>query len=108
MTPAFRLRAKHVIHAVGPVWRGGGFGEPEQLANAYRNAMRAAADAGARSIAFPAISTGVYGYPLDDATAIAVAAVRDALRDDAAPERVVFCCFSAEAETAYRRALARE
>ena len=105
VTPGFRLQAKHVIHAVGPIWHGGEAGEPELLASAYREALRAAERRDARSVAFPAISTGVYGYPLDEATSIAVATVRAFLQDHARPERVIFCCFNEPAEAAYRRAL---
>jgi O-acetyl-ADP-ribose deacetylase (regulator of RNase III) len=105
VTPGFRLKAKHVIHAVGPVWHGGQEGEPELLASAYREALGAAEKLAARSVAFPAISTGVYNYPLDAATAIAVATVREFLREHAVPERVIFCCFNEPAEAAYRRAL---
>jgi O-acetyl-ADP-ribose deacetylase (regulator of RNase III) len=105
VTPGFRLKAKHVIHAVGPVWHGGDDGEPELLASAYRQALDAAEKLAARSVAFPAISTGVYGYPLDAATVIAVATVCAFLREHAVPERVIFCCFSEPAEAAYRRAL---
>lgn len=102
ITPGFRLPARYVIHAVGPVWRGGGSGEPERLASAYRRAVSLALDHGARSIAFPAIGTGIYGYPLGPATAIAVESVREA----AAPplERVVFACFGPEVLAAYRAA----
>jgi O-acetyl-ADP-ribose deacetylase (regulator of RNase III) len=105
-TPGFRLKARLVIHAVGPVWQGGGQGEPDKLAGAYRAAMRIAADRGCRSIAFPAISTGIYGYPLAPATRIAVATVREELERPGAPGRVVFACFGPEAVAAYRQALA--
>jgi len=74
-------------------------GEPQLLASAYRHAL------GARSVAFPAISTGVYGYPLDAATSVAVAAVREFLREHAGPKRVIFCCFDERTEAAYRREL---
>jgi O-acetyl-ADP-ribose deacetylase (regulator of RNase III) len=77
-TPGFRLPARWVIHAVGPVWRGGGRGEPDQLAACYRRALEIADDLGARSIAFPAISTGVYGFPPEQAARIAVDTVRSA------------------------------
>jgi O-acetyl-ADP-ribose deacetylase (regulator of RNase III) len=107
VTPGFRLKAKHVIHAVGPVWHGGHGGEPESLASAYRAALQAAKGLGAHSVAFAAISTGVYGYPLEAATAIAVATVRTFLSEHAAPERVIFCCFNEGTEAAYRSALAR-
>jgi O-acetyl-ADP-ribose deacetylase (regulator of RNase III) len=105
-TPGFRLKARLVIHAVGPVWQGGGQGEPDKLAGAYRAAMRIAADRGCRSIAFPAISTGIYGYPLAPATRIAVATVREELERPGAPGRAVFACFGPEAVAAYRQALA--
>lgn len=105
VTPGFRLKAKHVIHAVGPIWNGGHNGEPALLASAYRAALRAAEELGAHDVAFPAISTGVYGYPLDAATTLAVETVTAFLRDHATPERVIFCCFSDAAEAAYRKAL---
>lgn len=104
ITPGFRLAAKFVIHAVGPVWRGGDEGEPELLASAYRSAMRLAAQHDIRSIAFPAISTGIYGYPLDLATPIAVSTVREAARGSGV-ERVVFACFTPDVERAYREEL---
>jgi O-acetyl-ADP-ribose deacetylase (regulator of RNase III) len=97
-----------VIHAVGPVWSGGAAGEPELLASAYREALCAAEELAARSVAFPAISTGVYGYPLEAATSIAVATVRAFLAEHVCPERVLFCCFSEAAEGAYRGALDHE
>lgn len=102
ITPGFRLPARYVIHAVGPVWRGGGAGEPEHLASAYRSAVALARAHGARSLAFPAISTGIYGYPLGLATGVAVATVREA----AGPplERVVFACFGPQVLAAYRAA----
>lgn len=91
-----------MIHAVGPVWRGAGAGEAELLSSAYRSAMRLARNHGLRSIAFPAIGTGIYGYPLADATAIAVSTVRSEL-DLAGPVRdVTFACFSREALAACR------
>jgi O-acetyl-ADP-ribose deacetylase len=104
ITPGFRLPARYVIHAVGPVWRGGGEGEPELLASAYRSAMRLASEHGLRSIAFPAISTGIYGYPLAQATPAAVSAVRESAEPGSTVERVVFACFSPEVERAYRNA----
>jgi O-acetyl-ADP-ribose deacetylase (regulator of RNase III) len=102
MTPGFRLPAKFVIHAVGPIWRGGGSGEAELLASAYRSSLALAEENGLRSIAFPAISTGIYGYPLELATPIAVNAVREAAAASGV-ERVVFACFTPEVERAYRR-----
>jgi O-acetyl-ADP-ribose deacetylase (regulator of RNase III) len=94
ITPGFRLPARFVIHTVGPVWRGGGQGEAEVLASCYRRSLELAADHGLSSIAFPAISTGAYGYPREAAAETAVKAVADFL--SAAPHRlnrVVFCCF---------------
>ena len=104
ITPGYRLPARFVIHAVGPVWRGGRSGEPELLDSAYGAAMRVAAAERLTSIAFPAISTGIYGYPLQPATRIAVRAVRDALAAATSVQDVVFACFSAEVLAAYRTA----
>ncbi|MBL8519646.1 MAG: O-acetyl-ADP-ribose deacetylase [Betaproteobacteria bacterium] len=101
LTPGFRLAARFVIHTVGPVWRGGHAGEPELLRSCYVESLRIAHGQGLASIAFPAISTGVYGYPVADAAHIAVAAVRQ----HAAPHgmaRVVFCCFSPADLAVYR------
>jgi len=106
ITPGFRLRAKHVIHAVGPGWNGGKSNEDALLAGAYRHSLELALDHGVRSIAFPAISTGTYGFPLGRATKIAVAIVADFLGANDLPERVVFSCFGAEAVAAYRQELA--
>lgn len=95
LTDGFRLPARHVIHTVGPVWSGGGSDEGALLASAYRSSLALAAEAGAASIAFPAISTGVYGFPANRAAEIAVATVADWV--GAEPHRldtVVFCCFS--------------
>lgn len=107
ITRGYRLSARHVIHTVGPVWRGGGEGEPELLASCYRESLKLAAGHGLRSIAFPAISCGVYGYPIEPATRIAVAEARAFLARAALPERVIFACFSEQALIAYRAALAR-
>lgn len=104
ITPGFKLPAKYVIHAVGPIWHGGHAGEPELLASAYRSVMHLADARGLRSIAFPAISTGIYGYPLGKATSIASATVREALDGGSRVERVIFACFSREALDAYGRA----
>lgn len=104
LTPGFRLPARFVIHAVGPVWQGGGAGEPALLESAYRSALRLAAAHGFRSIAFPAISTGIYGYPLRAATEVAVRAIRDELPRCPPVEEVTFACFSGEALQAYRDA----
>jgi O-acetyl-ADP-ribose deacetylase (regulator of RNase III) len=102
LTPGFRLPARFVIHAVGPVWRGGQAGEPELLASSYRHALALAAHAEARSVAFPAISTGIYGYPLGQATRIAVATVRAELAVRTTITQVIFACFSPSALNAYR------
>jgi O-acetyl-ADP-ribose deacetylase (regulator of RNase III) len=103
LTPGFLLPARFVIHAVGPIWRGGDAGEADLLASAYTSAMRLAAEHDLRSIAFPAISTGIYGYPLGPATDIAVRAVRAAL-DNSSVDLVVFACFSPDVLQEYRRA----
>ncbi len=92
ITPGFKLPAKFVIHTVGPVYRDGEHGEPEKLANCYRNSLALAAESGCRSIAFPCISTGVYGYPIEDAAEIAVREAGAFLK--AHDIEVVFCCFS--------------
>jgi len=106
ITAGYRLPARHVIHTVGPVWRGGAQGEPELLAACYRNSLELAARHGVRSIAFPAISCGVYGYPVERATQIAVREVRAFLAERDALERVIFACFSEAVLAAYQRALA--
>jgi O-acetyl-ADP-ribose deacetylase (regulator of RNase III) len=104
ITPGFRLPAKFVIHAVGPVWQGGSAGEPERLAGAYRASLTLARDHSLRSIAFPAISTGIFGYPLERATDVAVGTVESEIRDGTTIEEVVFACFSPEVLAAYRSA----
>ncbi|AWV23203.1 ATPase associated with chromosome architecture/replication [Roseomonas mucosa] len=103
ITPGFRLPARHVIHTVGPVWHGGGSGEAELLAACYRNSIALLRQAGGRSIAFPAISTGIYGYPPGPAARIAVATVRQALEDG--DLEVIFACFDAATLDLYRREL---
>jgi O-acetyl-ADP-ribose deacetylase (regulator of RNase III) len=104
LTPGFRLPARFVIHAVGPVWRGGAAGEAELLASAYTSAIRIAGENGLHRIAFPAISTGIYGYPLHDATDIAVRTVRQVANDAPSIQDVIFACFSSEVLQAYREA----
>ena len=106
ITGGHGLPARHVVHTVGPVWRGGGAGEADLLASCYRRSLEVAAGAGCRTVAFPAISTGIYGYPAEGAAKIAVATVRDALRTSDALDRVTFCCFSEASAEAHRRALA--
>lgn len=103
ITPGFRLPAKFVIHTPGPVWHGGGHGEAELLAACYRNSLLLAAAAGCRSIAFPGISTGVYGYPAEAAAGVALDTVR-AWREEL-PAEAYFVCFSDAALEIYRRLL---
>jgi O-acetyl-ADP-ribose deacetylase (regulator of RNase III) len=107
ITRAYRLPAKRIIHAVGPVWHGGRQNEAALLAGCYRSALALAAEHGLRSVAFPAISTGIYGYPLEAATDVAVGTVADILAKERAVERVVFCCFGDDALRVYRDALAK-
>ena len=99
ITAGYRLPARFVIHTVGPVWHGGGQGEPELLAAFYRNSLDLAAENGVTSIAFPTISTGIFGYPLENATRIAVETVRTHARI----EQVIFCTFGREATEIYQR-----
>jgi O-acetyl-ADP-ribose deacetylase len=106
ITPGFRLKAGWVIHAVGPVWRGGGSDEEALLASCYRRAIEIAAEKGLASIAFPAISTGIYGFPPERAAPIAVAAAAEALTDKPGVNEVIFCCFGARSAELHRRALA--
>jgi O-acetyl-ADP-ribose deacetylase len=94
ITGGYRLPARYVIHAVGPVWRGGDHDEPALLARCYRRALQLAQERALASIALPSISTGVYGYPIDRAAPLAVATVREFLRQGTTLQRVVFCCFS--------------
>jgi O-acetyl-ADP-ribose deacetylase (regulator of RNase III) len=101
LTPGFQLPARFVIHAVGPVWQGGGQGEPELLASAYRSALAIASAEQLQSIAFPAISTGIYGYPLQAATKIAVATVRESLGKQEILRDAIFACFGRDALAAY-------
>ncbi|MFE0758700.1 O-acetyl-ADP-ribose deacetylase [Inquilinus sp. NPDC058860] len=102
ITKGYRLPARHVIHCVGPVWDGGGRGEDDLLAGCYRTALRLAQDNGCTSIAFPAISTGIYRFPPDRAAGIAVATVRATLPETPAVRRVIFCCFDAAMAERYR------
>lgn len=101
LTPGFALPARFVIHAVGPVWRGGQAGEADLLAAAYRAALALAREESLRSIAFPAISTGIYGYPLAAATRVAVAAIREDAACTGPLERCVLACFSPEVLAVY-------
>ena len=95
LTKGYRLPARHIIHTVGPVWHGGGRGEPALLASCYRRSLEVAAANDIRTLAFPSISTGVFGYPIEAAAEVAVRAVRSAVPELAAIQEVVFCCFSA-------------
>lgn len=106
ITGGYRLPARHIVHTVGPVWRGGKDGERDLLASCYRRSLEVAHEAGCRTVAFPAISTGIYGYPVDAAARVAVDTVREALADMPSLDRVTFCCFSRDAADAHRRALA--
>ena len=94
ITPGFKLPAKYVIHTVGPIWRGGNAGEPELLASCYRQSLALARSHQVRTIAFPAISCGVYGYPIDLAASVALGTVYDVLKDDRSIDGVSFVCFS--------------
>jgi len=96
ITKGHRLPAKHVIHTVGPVWRGGGHGEAALLASCYRESLKLALAHGLRTIAFPCISTGVYGYPKADAAAVAVNTVREVLAIENGIDEVTFCCFGVD------------
>jgi O-acetyl-ADP-ribose deacetylase (regulator of RNase III) len=104
-TGGHRLPARFVFHAVGPIWRGGDHCEPALLASCYRGALALARERGLASLAFPAISTGVYGYPLEEATRVAAATVVSELRANALPERVTFCVFSEAAREIHQRIL---
>lgn len=106
ITGGHRLPAKHVIHTVGPVWNGGRNREPELLAACYSNSLRLAQDHGVVSIAFPSISTGAFGYPLEEAAPIAISTVRNFLLEAHKPEQVIFCCFSRDDLALYQRVLA--
>lgn len=102
LTGAYKLPAKMIIHTVGPVWQGGGHGEPDTLASCYRSALELASEQGAQSIAFPCIATGVYGYPATKACKIAVGTTVDWLLKNPLPHAVTFCCFSEKDAVLYR------
>lgn len=106
ITKGYRLPARHIIHTVGPVWRGGGNGEPEQLASCYRTALDVARHHDLRSVAFPAISTGIFGYPMAEAAEVAAATVAERLRaEPGAFERIVFVCFDRAATEVFAAAV---
>lgn len=101
ITGAGNLKARHVIHTVGPVWRGGNRGEPELLAQAYQNSLRLAVAEGLKTVAFPSISTGAYGYPVEDACRVALEAVKEFLEKEDRLDEVVFVLFSESALEVY-------
>lgn len=105
ITAGYDLPARHVIHTVGPVWQGGDHHEPELLAACYRQSLTLAESASCASIAFPAISTGVYGYPTDAAARIAAREVRAWAATHDQPERIILCCFSDRSAAVYRAAM---
>lgn len=96
VTKAYRLSARYVIHTVGPVWRGGESGEPALLASCYRRCVELAEEKAIASIAFPSISTGIYGYPIELAAEVAIKSVRESLSEASSVQEVIFCCFSQE------------
>jgi len=106
LTKGYGLRAGHIIHTVGPVWRGGTEGEPAQLASCYRRCMEIAAAEGFTTVAFPSVSTGIYGYPKDLAASLAVATVRQAVAVGGSVREVTFACFSDDDLAIYERVLA--
>lgn len=105
ITNGFQLPANYVIHTVGPVWHGGGHNEATLLAACYRNALKLAIEHRCRSISFPSISTGAYGFPVEQAAAIATATVHEVLANENSIEEVIFCCFSDDDLEMYRKAL---
>ena len=107
LTRGYRLPAGHIVHTVGPVWRGGGHGERDVLARCYRSSLAIARHQRFRTIAFPAIATGIYGFPREDAARIAVAAARAHLAEHEVPEHVTFVCFDDATFGAYCLALGR-
>jgi O-acetyl-ADP-ribose deacetylase len=105
LTRGYRLPSTYVIHTVGPVWHGGSSGEPELLASCYRRSLEVAVAHHLQTIAFPSISTGAYGYPIERAAAVAVSTVRDVLLEGSSVAAVTFCCFSAADLAVYQRLL---
>ena len=108
ITRGYRLKAAHVIHTVGPVWNGGSLGEDDLLASCYRRSIELCRKHGLASVAFPAISTGIYRFPADRAARIAVASTIDALGEASSVSQVVFCCFSEPSAALHREALAAD
>lgn len=105
ITKGYRLKARHIIHTVGPVWKGGGYGEPSLLADCYRNSLLLAVANNVKTIAFPAISCGVYGYPIQDACNIAVKECALFLGANPALHQVIFCAFENDVFSAYQKAI---
>jgi O-acetyl-ADP-ribose deacetylase (regulator of RNase III) len=105
LTKGYHLPARYIIHTVGPVWRGGTSGEPEQLASCYRRAMALAHEHDVETVAFPSISTGIYGYPIEQASRVAVTSVMRAVAEHPEIDTVVFCCFSAADLAVYESTL---
>jgi O-acetyl-ADP-ribose deacetylase (regulator of RNase III) len=105
LTRGYRLPARYIVHTVGPVWRGGSHGEAELLASCYRNSLRLAASKGAATVAFQSISTGIFGYPIDQAARIAIETVRAQATVHPSLEAIIFCCFSAGDLSLYEEAL---
>jgi O-acetyl-ADP-ribose deacetylase len=102
ITAGYKMKAAYIIHAVGPIWRGGGRGEPRLLASCYRRSLELAAEHNAKSVAFPSISTGAFGYPGDLAAPVAIAEVYDFVRHPSSMREIIFCCFSSEDFAIYR------
>jgi O-acetyl-ADP-ribose deacetylase (regulator of RNase III) len=105
LTPGYRLPAKYIIHTVGPIYDGGGYGEADLLRSCYLASLSMASDAGVKTIAFPCISTGIFGYPKSEACDVAVSTVIEWLATHALPERVIFCCFEEDDADLYRTKL---
>jgi O-acetyl-ADP-ribose deacetylase (regulator of RNase III) len=108
ITTGYRMKAAYIIHAVGPIWRGGGRGEPQLLASCYRRSLELAVEQNVTSIAFPSISTGAFGYPIELAAPVAIAEVRNFVRAASSLREVIFCCFSSDDFAVYNRILQEE
>lgn len=103
ITGAYNLPSKYVIHTVGPVWRGGESGEPQLLAGCYRNSLKLATDRKIKTIAFPSVSTGIYGYPVEKASAIALKEIKDFLEANSSVDKVIVVCFDNETYSVYKK-----